>query len=61
MGVAGVQTPAFVERPDVGEVDAGQDLGVAGVQTPAFVERARSCRSSSTPRWCRRGSDSGLR
>ena len=37
-GVAGVQTPAFVERP-MGERVGTSSAGVAGVQTPAFVER----------------------
>ena len=39
-GVAGVQTPAFVERSSTVRRDRGWS-GVAGVQTPAFVERSR--------------------
>ena len=42
-GVAGVQTPAFVERSRLSPIINTYARGVAGVQTPAFVERA--------PRW----------
>ena len=41
-GVAGVQTPAFVER-GCGREAHPRPLGVAGVQTPAFVERFAGC------------------
>ena len=37
--VAGVQTPAFVERRPRTTSSVGSTCGVAGVQTPAFVER----------------------
>ena len=42
-GVAGVQTPAFVERIRAGRrpVIDRSGTSVAGVQTPAFVERGR--------------------
>ena len=53
--VAGVQTPAFVERSTAPAVFlAGANLdGVAGVQTPAFVERGRNAehrRAATEPR-----------
>ena len=41
-GVAGVQTPAFVERSPSRPFRGRYPAGVAGVQTPAFVERARA-------------------
>ena len=60
-GVAGVQTPAFVERTSSRPTRCATPR-VAGVQTPAFVERPpRHARGSAAARWCRRGSDSGLR
>ena len=37
-GVAGVDAPAFVERP-WGSIDYSGEIGVAGVDAPAFVER----------------------
>ena len=40
VGVAGVQTPAFVERWTATRIGNAMKSGVAGVQTPAFVERA---------------------
>ena len=46
--VAGVQTPAFVERPSCARRVTRKSARVAGVQTPAFVERAPA------PRTCRR-------
>ena len=45
-GVAGVQTPAFVERFRASTFDAMHRPRVAGVQTPAFVERPHSCSPS---------------
>ena len=41
-GVAGVQTPAFVERRRRRAACRIRPTGVAGVQTPAFVERFRA-------------------
>ena len=49
-GVAGVQTPAFVERP-WRSPQRLQTMRVAGVQTPAFVERGAPC-SGRTGRTC---------
>ena len=40
--IAGVQTPAFVERRARRPAPPGRASGVAGVQTPAFVERCRT-------------------
>ena len=61
--VAGVQTPAFVERSSrMGRAHASPAPScVAGVQTPAFVERAPISRVGPRRRSCRRSSDSGLR
>ena len=48
-GVAGVQTPAFVERGSSARW-WWRPSCVAGVQTPAFVERTRTCgRSCASP------------
>ena len=49
-GVAGVQTPAFVERGKAKVVGALSMKRVAGVQTPAFVERSRRILPPSPPR-----------
>ena len=48
--VAGVQTPAFVERLSATADPRPTPRGVAGVQTPAFVERsgATGARCAST-------------
>ena len=59
--VAGVQTPAFVERSCTFARAALSTVCVAGVQTPAFVERGRCRTWPRTARTCRRSSDSGLR
>ena len=49
-GVAGVQTPAFVERLREGRHGCRPTSSVAGVQTPAFVERATTGNGATTPR-----------
>ena len=60
--VAGVQTPAFVERFYAHAECNHPLIGVAGVQTPAFVERLASiCHPWAWAKRCRRSSDSGLR
>ena len=59
--VAGVQTPAFVERHRGRLSSKGGSAGVAGVQTPAFVERDWQDLAEIVRIECRRGSDSGLR
>ena len=59
-GVAGVRTPAFVERvggPDV----LYEPRRVAGVRTPAFVERTHLWWLGCPLASCRRGSNPGLR
>ena len=59
--VAGVQTPAFVERILVRGL-SGYGMQVSPeFQTPAFVERSPRRTCSRPTRWCRRSSDSGLR
>ena len=59
-GVAGVSTPAFVERSRVLLLPP-LNGGVAGVSTPAFVERGNDGSVASFCRWCSRGFNSGLR
>ena len=46
--VAGVQTPAFVERSGSASTPIRPSGRVAGVQTPAFVERSTSARCCAT-------------
>ena len=49
-GVAGVQTPAFVERLPSDANRWGRFGRVAGVQTPAFVERSSRARGTKFAR-----------